>query len=167
MKFLKITTMLAASATCAASLAFASPSEASTTLLGCTVTPKKPEIVGYILGGDYPVPIARYESSITCLANRSVRLTSEAYEQDNGKPGDAGGDDLIQRRVFDYNVGASSGSFVLRFDRPVPDWDAPDAWVELYHRVSYQVTVSGSTNAPTTWEKSTVLSTYARGTGET
>jgi hypothetical protein len=99
----------------------------------------------------------RYQYTVRCSPNRTVQIRQEAYEQDNGKPGDAGGDDRHASWNWTWIFGASGGPGGLHGPACyVPDWDT-DPYVELHHRIQFRVKSNGVTGVWTPWEKSSAL----------
>jgi hypothetical protein len=158
MKTRKTLAGVAAAVAGLAPLSLTLPAEAATYRDGCWVTPQRPENVTPI---GSQTAYARYTVRITCNPNRVISVRTQAWEQDNGKPGDSGGDDLISSYSFSpITVGPSGGTYTRSLTRTVPDWDHPDHWVEVYHRVSFQVTSNGVTGSPSAWEMSPVQNLY-------
>jgi hypothetical protein len=128
--------------------------EASTSLAGCTVTPKTPEVLPFLdANGNKQV---RYPVAVTCVGTRTVQVTQLAYEEDNGKPGDFGASDKFAGWTWIWNFNGLVGTKTFAPVLAVPDLDT-DLYVELYHQVSFHVTEGLVTSAQTPFEKSPVL----------
>ena len=129
---------------------------ASTTSNGCTVTPKTPLIWPEL--DELGRKVGRYPITFSCKYNHVLDIEQQAFEQDNGKPGDTGGDDVIYNWTWRKTFGSGGGSVTVYPNIYVSDTDS-DANEELGHRVRFKVTShNGVEGSWTPWEQSSVIS---------
>jgi len=107
-----------------------SPAEAAT-VNGCTVTPLTPVRIGTSAAG---IPIVRFSTRITCVANRIVRVVDQRGESD--APAGIAGDDFYGSSTY-LRTFATAGSVVVSTIDLVTN---TGAGVELaYHRTNMRV----------------------------
>jgi hypothetical protein len=120
----------------AAALVGAAPAHAASSN-GCTVTPLKPTISPFLNASGQKVAV--YSLKIACASPRRIEVTNQnAYEQDNGKVGDAGGDDALGAWHWVWVWNADNWTKTFSPTLPVRDWDT-DATVELFHNARFRV----------------------------
>ena len=131
-----------AAAVAVASLAGAGPAHAASSN-GCTITPLKPTISPLLDPQGRKVSI--YPLRITCSGSRRVEVTNQrAWEQDNGKVGDAGGNDAIGAWHWVWvNTTATGWTKTFSPTLAVNSWDS-DATVELFHNARFRVCTANS-----------------------
>ena len=114
---------------------------------GCTVTAHAPYFVSIAANGQKRV---RFKMTFTCNGNRSVSAKQNAYDSDVGEG--SATDLLLTKSYGPLALGAAGGNITWAWDLLVDHWDgAADPVVELYHRVSFQVTGGGIVGAWSPW----------------
>jgi hypothetical protein len=114
---------------------------------GCTVTSHAPYFVGIASNGQKRV---RFKMTFTCDGNRSISAKQNAYDSDVGEG--SATDLLLTKNYGPYAVPGAGGSGTWAWDLLVDHWDGvADPVVELYHRISFQVTGGGVMGAWSLW----------------
>jgi hypothetical protein len=136
---LKSAVVLASVVGCAIPLTVVTPSQASTTIAGCTVTPRQP----FATGEKSPegLPMVAYRIAVTCAGDRNIRVRQQIFEFDNGSPDDEDNknDPLTPVIVRDRNF-ATGGTIFMRRDVAMPLKDkGDDRWQEAIHSVRFIV----------------------------
>jgi hypothetical protein len=126
------------------------PSQAATTLGGCTVAPLAPVRVGTTPGG---VPLVRFSTRVTCVKDRIVEIVDDRREVD--APAGIAGDDAYGSTTY-LRTFASAATIVLSTTDLVTDTESSDE--EAYHRTSFRVATINGTSGWTAFENSPVLS---------
>jgi hypothetical protein len=123
-------------AVAAAAVATASPAHAASSN-GCTISPLKPTISPFLNSSGQKVAI--YSLKISCASPRRIEVTNQnAYEQDNGKVGDAGGDDFLGAWHWVWVWNANNWTKTFSPTLAVGNHDT-DATVELFHNARFRV----------------------------
>jgi hypothetical protein len=114
---------------------------------GCTVTAHAPAFVSIASNGQKRV---RFKMTFTCDGNRSISAKQNGYDSDVGE--NSATDLLLTKNYGPYAVPGAGGSGTWAWDLLVDHWDGvADPVVELYHRISFQVTGGGIVGAWSPW----------------
>lgn len=134
-------------------VAAATPAQATVTKEGCTFTARAPKYADTDSAG-----YKRFTFTVegSCQPGRGVNFRTEAWEQDIGKPGDTGGNDLLGKWDGVWSQWPTSQKRTWSHTIRMP-YDESDGFEELYHRVRFRVSSNGVNGSWSAWDYSSVV----------
>jgi hypothetical protein len=131
----------------------ATPAQASTSVGGCTVTPRLPVSAGYHNSND--VKMIRYSAQVSCNAGRTAVVNWQGVEEDWSSFLDPDYDDTIFATTRSYFF-ATNATRTYFIDYALPDTESGAE--EVYLKVRFKVTCDGLETPRTNWERTPYVS---------